>query len=99
MGLVEMAEHIIANCEDNFVVLVELEQRRPAGRTALVSPEIAFRVKRNTQNAIATLRQLEGVRKFIAHQLLPLDALQKRAAAAIATRTANGGIDAGRHAQ
>ena len=55
MGLVLMADHILADGADELVVGTELEQLRLSGRIALKGPEIALRIHRDARNAAAAI--------------------------------------------
>jgi hypothetical protein len=99
MSLIEMPKHVIADSQNYFVIFIELKQRWPADRAALIGPEIAVEIEGYAEHAIAPIRELEGICEFISHGLPPFDALQKGTIAAVATGTADGGTRTGRDAQ
>jgi len=61
MGLVLMADHILANSQNQFVVGIELEQLGMARRLALVDPDISFGIDTDRRWPAIARRQMDGI--------------------------------------
>src|SRR5580698_8959807 len=76
MGLVRVANHILADGADELMVGPVLIQLRSALNAALESPEISPGVESHRWHAAGSGRGCIGIRVGVPHGLLPFDALR-----------------------
>ena len=95
MGLVLVADHVLAHLKHQLLVGVELHQLHHAGRAALEDPQIALGIQRHRGDAANALGHRIGIAELVAQVLVPLDAGQLAALKA-ALAAADGGMAAGR---
>ena len=74
--LVLVADHVVADLQDQLVIRIELEQLRLPGVCALKDPEVSFRVEGDRRDTAKAGRQHIRVRERVAHRLFPLHTLQ-----------------------
>ena len=76
VGFVLMADHVIADLQNQFLVRIEFVKLRTSGSFALKHPEIAFRIESDRRHTTCARRQNVRIGERVTERLLPLDALQ-----------------------
>ena len=74
-----IAEDVLTNLKDDFVIRIELEQLRFSTLGALKDPEVSLRIEGDRRHAAKAGRQHVWVRECVAHRLFPLHPLQRPA--------------------